>query len=90
MAIQLLRTLTPTRVVALDLGDEKRAFAREMGAHEALESKPESADWIRELTGRRDADVVFDFVGIDATGDRALKSVGVGRAVVLVGAGDAP
>ena len=24
-------------------------------AHEALESKPESADWIRELTGRRGA-----------------------------------
>lgn len=87
VAIQLLRTLTPTRVVALDLGDEKLAFAREMGAHEALESKPEAADRIRELTGGRGADVVFDFVGIDPTGDLALKSVGVGGAVVLVGAG---
>jgi propanol-preferring alcohol dehydrogenase len=87
VAIQLLRTLTPTRVIALDLGDEKLAFAKEMGAHEALESKPEAADRIRELTDGRGADVVFDFVGIDPTGDLALKSVGVAGAVVLVGAG---
>lgn len=87
VAIQLLRALTPANVVALDLGDDKLGFAKEMGAHEALESRSESADAIRELTNGRGADVVFDFVGIDPTGDLALKSVGIAGAVVIVGAG---
>ena len=86
VAIQLLRALTPTRVIALDLGDDKLDFAREVGAHEAWESKPESAALVKEATGGRGADVVFDFVGLDATGDLSLASVGVGGAVVILGA----
>jgi propanol-preferring alcohol dehydrogenase len=87
VAIQLLRALTPTRVVALDLGDDKLAFASEVGAHEVMESRPESAAAIKALTDGVGADVVLDFVGIDATGDLALASVAVGGAVVLIGAG---
>lgn len=87
VAIQLLRALTPARVIALDLGEEKLAFAQEMGAHEVLESRPESAAAIKEATGGRGADVVLDFVGIDATGDLALASVAMGGAVVILGAG---
>lgn len=87
VAIQLLRTLTPANVFALDLGEDKLAFAKQMGAHEALESTSASVDTVRELTGGRGADVVLDFVGIDATGELALKIVGVAGAVVVVGAG---
>ncbi len=32
MAIQMLRALTPATVIALDIGEDKLAFAREMGA----------------------------------------------------------
>lgn len=87
VAIQLLRALTPTRVVALDVGEDKLDFARNMGAHEALESAPAAADAVRQMTGGRGADVVLDFVGIDPTGELAMRTVAVAGAVVIVGAG---
>lgn len=87
VAIQLLRQLTPTRVVALDLGQEKLDFAKENGAHEALTSEPAAAATIKEMTRGRGADVILDFVGADATGELAVSCGGVGSAVVVVGAG---
>lgn len=42
MAIQLLRQLSATRVIALDMGEDKLAFAKEVEAHEAFESGPEA------------------------------------------------
>ncbi|MBM9459714.1 NAD(P)-dependent alcohol dehydrogenase [Nocardioides sp. zg-536] len=87
VAIQLLRALTPTRVVALDIGEDKLAFARENGAHEAFTSEPAAADKVKQLTGGRGADVVLDFVGMDVTGELAVACGGVASAVVVVGAG---
>lgn len=87
VAIQLLRALTPTRVIALDIGEEKLAFAKEIGAHQVLESGPEAAEAIMEVTDGRGADVVLEFVGIDATGELAMASVARAGAVVLLGAG---
>ncbi|HEY5881222.1 MAG TPA: NAD(P)-dependent alcohol dehydrogenase [Nakamurella sp.] len=87
VAIQLLRTLTAARVVALDLGEDKLAFAREVGAHEAFQSDRDAAKSIRRLTGGRGANVVFDFVGNDATGKVAVSCAGVAASVVLLGAG---
>lgn len=87
VAIQLLRQLSATRVIALDMGEEKLAFAKEVGAHEAFESGPEAAPRVKELTGGRGADVVLDFVGMDATGELAIACAGVASAVVIVGAG---
>jgi propanol-preferring alcohol dehydrogenase len=87
VAIQLLRELTPTQVVALDIGQAKLDFAKKMGAHHVLESRLDSVARIKTLAGGRGADVVFDFVGIDATGELALAAVGVAGAVLLVGAG---
>ncbi|MBE7325260.1 NAD(P)-dependent alcohol dehydrogenase [Nocardioides sp. Y6] len=87
VAIQLLRELTPTRVVALDIGQEKLDFAKENGAHEALTSDASAAATIKELTGGRGATVVLDFVGADVTGELAVACAGVGSAIVVVGAG---
>jgi propanol-preferring alcohol dehydrogenase len=87
VAIQLLRSLTSAQVIALDLGDERLAFAREIGAHEAFESDRSAAEAIRGLTRGRGADVVLDFVGNDATGKTALRCAAVAASVVVVGAG---
>jgi propanol-preferring alcohol dehydrogenase len=87
MAIQLLRALTGTRVIALDLGEARLAFAREVGAHAAVESNREAGSTVREMTGGRGADVVLDFVGTDITGRLAVACGGVGSSVVLIGAG---
>lgn len=87
VAIQLLRQLSATRVIALDMGEEKLAFAKEVGAHVALESGADAARQVKELTDGRGADVVLDFVGMDATGELAIACAGVASAVVIVGAG---
>ena len=71
MAIQMLRALTPATVIALDIGEDKLAFAREMGAHHALRSDASATEAVRDLTNGRGAVAVFDFVSAQATADLA-------------------
>jgi propanol-preferring alcohol dehydrogenase len=87
VAIQLLRALSPARVIALDIADEKLALARQVGAHETLASGPAAAAAVRELTGGRGAQAVFDFVGTQATVDLAGAMAGLESDVVIVGIG---
>ncbi|HEX5292878.1 MAG TPA: NAD(P)-dependent alcohol dehydrogenase [Streptosporangiaceae bacterium] len=87
VAIQLLRALSPARVIALDVTDEKLALARAVGAHETLASGPDAAAAVRELTGGRGARAVFDFVGTQATVDLAGAVAGLESDVVIVGIG---
>jgi propanol-preferring alcohol dehydrogenase len=87
LAVQLLRVLTPARVVALDVSEEKLELARTVGAHEALLSDDAAAGRIRELTGGRGAEVVLDFVGAQATLAVAAASVAVEGDVTIVGIG---
>lgn len=87
VAIQLLRTLTATRVIALDVTEDKLALAQRMGAHDVVLSERSASSEIKRLTRGRGADVVLDFVGTDATGALAMASCGPGASVVIVGAG---
>ncbi|MGW2829763.1 NAD(P)-dependent alcohol dehydrogenase [Streptomyces sp. NPDC001286] len=87
LAVQLLRVLTPARVVALDVSKEKLELARTVGAHETLLSDGAAAARVRELTGGTGADVVLDFVGAEATLAVAAASVTVAGDVTIVGIG---
>jgi propanol-preferring alcohol dehydrogenase len=87
LAIQMLRALSPAQVIALDIGDDKLAFAREVGAHAAFPSDSSAIEAVRALTGGRRADAVFNFVGIQATADLAAKLVGPGSDIVMIGLG---
>ena len=87
LAIQMLRALSPAQVIALDIGDDKLGFAREVGAHAAFPSDPSAIEAVRDLTGGRLADAVFNFVGIQATADLAAKLVGHYSDIVMVGLG---
>lgn len=87
LAIQLLRNLTPARVVALDVSEDKLRLARDVGAHEALLSDEKAATRVRELTGGLGAQVVLDFVGIDTTGRMAIAMAGLDSDIELVGLG---
>ena len=87
LAIQMLRAMSPARVIALDIGEDKLGFAREVGAHLALASDPAAVEAIMDLTGGRGADAVFDFVGAQATADLAAKFVGPGGDIVMVALG---
>lgn len=87
LAVQLLRALTPARVIALDVSKEKLELASTVGAHETLLSDDAAAGRIRELTGGTGADAVLDFVGAQATLDVAAASVAVEGDVTAVGIG---
>jgi alcohol dehydrogenase, propanol-preferring len=76
-AIQILRALTPARVVAVDTNPARRDLAPGWGAHEVA---GDVAD-----VGR--AEVVLDFVGVDATIEAGVAAVRPFGAFGLVGAG---
>ena len=85
MAVQILRALTPARIVAVDVASDKLRLAREVGAHEVVESGAGATEALRELTGGLGAQVVLDFVGADATMALAAQSVRMGGDVAIVG-----
>ncbi|WP_227983438.1 NAD(P)-dependent alcohol dehydrogenase [Nocardia spumae] len=88
VAIQLLRHLSSARVIALDVSEDKLAFAKSVGAHEAVLSDAEAADNVRKITGAAGASLVLDFVGYQPTVDTAMAVAGVDSDVTIVGLGD--
>ncbi|MCF3938290.1 NAD(P)-dependent alcohol dehydrogenase [Gordonia tangerina] len=88
VAIQLLRHLTPSRIIALDVTEDKLSFAKEVGATEAVLSNDDAVDNVRAITGKDGATAVFDFVGFQPTLDIAMGVVGTMGDVVIVGLGD--
>ena len=87
VAIQLLRRMSDTQVIAMDIDQPKLTFAREMGAHHALISEKAAAQKVRELTDGHGADLVLDFVADGPTPDLAVACGGMQGAVVFIGAG---
>ncbi|WP_067827871.1 NAD(P)-dependent alcohol dehydrogenase [Actinomadura kijaniata] len=87
VAIQLLRALSPARVIALDVTEAKLELARKVGAHETVLSDADAAATVRELTGGLGAQAVFDFVGAPPTVALATAVAGVEAEVALVGIG---
>lgn len=87
VGIQILRAVSPVTVIALDISDEKLALAREVGAHHALMSDASAVPAIRDLTGGKGADAVFDFTGIQPTLDIARQVVAVDGDIQIVGIG---
>jgi propanol-preferring alcohol dehydrogenase len=86
-AIQLLRALSPARVVALDVSEDKLELARTVGAHVAVLSDDGAPAAVRELTGGLGAQAVFDFVGAAPTVRIAGAVAAVEAEVSLVGIG---
>jgi len=87
MAVQMLRALSPVRVVAVDLREQALALAAEAGAHATLPAAGLSADDLRGELGAGGADLVLDFVGSDATLALAAAVVMLGGAIVYAGRG---
>ena len=72
IALQLVDLLGASHVIAIDTDGRRRALARELGAGEVLGDEANTIDAVRELTGGRGVDVVFDFVGTDDTHQAGL------------------
>jgi propanol-preferring alcohol dehydrogenase len=87
LGVQLLRALTAARIVAVDQRAEARALARDAGADVVVEAGDEAVAAVREACRGKGADVVLDFVGVDATLALAAKVARPLADVVAVGIG---
>lgn len=65
MGVQILRELSPARIVAVDTAEEKLKLAREVGAEETVAAGEGAAAAIGELTEGRGAELIVDMVGSD-------------------------
>lgn len=65
MGVQILRALSPARIVAVDVSDEHLRLARESGAEETVKAGELAAEAIREITKGRGAELIVDMVGSD-------------------------
>jgi len=84
LAVQILTAITGATVIATDTKPEAMKRASEHGAI-VVPSGDDQATSIRELTGGRGVDAVFDFVGIASTVALAMSSVAVRGRVTIVG-----
>jgi len=90
-AVEIGKRLGAT-VIATATGEEKLAIARAAGADHVLDSRSEEMrDRVKELTGGRGADVVYDPVG-GKLFDASLRATAAGGRILLVGfaSGDVP
>jgi len=84
--IQALRWAGATRIIAVDLADNRLALARELGATDTLRSdRCDVPAEVARLAGGNGADVALEVVGVSATLNLAIASVRRGGSVVLVG-----
>jgi len=82
-AIQLGRALG-ARVLATARGTERQVFCRSLGAEIAIDPGGDLAEAVREATGGRGADVVYDTVGGDAF-DAATRCIAHEGRLLVVG-----
>jgi alcohol dehydrogenase, propanol-preferring len=87
VAVQLLRRLTASRVIAVDRRAEALDLAVEAGADVVLEAGGLGGRALREAIGRGGAAFVMDCVGSDSTLALAAAAVGAGGHVAIVGMG---
>jgi propanol-preferring alcohol dehydrogenase len=86
VAVQLLRALTPARIVAVDLRGQSRRLALANGADAALDADGLEAPDARDALGGGAA-LVLDFVGSDATLALAAATLEIAGHVAVVGLG---
>lgn len=74
-----------TRIIAIDTAPEKETLAREFGATHFILAGDTSLQAIRDLTGGRGAEHVFEAVGLPSIQEEALDAVRPGGMLTLVG-----
>jgi propanol-preferring alcohol dehydrogenase len=86
MAIQLAKTVTGARIIALDLDDQKLDIAKKNGADNTINSKKQDPlKAIMELTDKMGADAIIDFVNASKTVETDMQLLRRRAKLVLVG-----
>lgn len=87
MAVQLLREMCASKIIAVDIDEDALELAAELGADLCLPSDAKAAGEIRKATGGLGAMVILDFVGINPTLETARQSSRMRGEIVIVGIG---
>jgi len=86
LVVQALKAAGCSKVIAVDLADEKLKLAQELGADLCINPKThDTAKSIQEATEGRGADVTMEVVGATPTVKSAIESTRKGGHVTLVG-----
>ena len=86
LLIQLLRSATSGSIIALDTDASRLETARAFGADYTFDpASPETLAAVRDLTGGRGVDRVFEAVGASSPVKTALNLVRKGGSVTLIG-----
>ena len=90
-AVQLLRLVGAAPIIAVDVAAGARERAAAFGADLVLDpTAPGFADRVREATGGAGLAVAFDFAGASPVRAQALRLLGLGGRLVLVGLAKQP
>lgn len=85
-AVQLLRLVGAAPIVAVDPLPAARERALEFGADAGLDpAAPDLRDQVLALTGGAGLDVAYDLAGVGAVREQAVRCLGTGGRLVLVG-----
>lgn len=85
--VQLLRALSPARIVAVDRAEDRRAHAIDLGADHAVDGvDDDTAGALGRLLGADPVDAVVDVVGSDETIGFGAGILAAGGALAVVGA----
>jgi propanol-preferring alcohol dehydrogenase len=85
--VQLLRALSPARVVAIDPSEARRQVALQYGAHQVIDGVDGGTDAaLRSVVGRDPVDAVLDVVGTDDTIGFGARAISPGGSLGVVGA----
>lgn len=89
MAIQLLRALAPSRIIAADIDDTKLEQAKTLGADETINTSntEEAVNAIRGITGPRGVRFVLDCIGVQQTLDLGAQVLERNSVWTIVGLG---
>jgi propanol-preferring alcohol dehydrogenase len=86
MSMQLAKAVTGSKIIAMDLDDEKLRAAKENGADNTINSKKEDpVKSVMELTDKMGADAVIDFVNASKTVETDMQFLRKRAKLVLVG-----
>jgi propanol-preferring alcohol dehydrogenase len=86
MAMQLAKAVTGSKIIAMDLDDEKLGAAKKNGADNVINSKKEDpVKAVMELTDKMGADAVIDFVNASKTVEADMQFLRRRAKLVLVG-----
>jgi threonine dehydrogenase-like Zn-dependent dehydrogenase len=85
LAISCAQLFTPSQIFAIDLMPDRLAMAEARGAIPIDASSGDPLGRLRELTGRKGADVVLEVVGSKPALETAWRVADTGARIILVG-----